>query len=66
MLTQEYDFSLAIIATDINGKLIYSFDKMVNVLITFYHFSRDEAEQYLINSLVNECSQDYTVLYRYN
>jgi hypothetical protein len=65
MLTHEYDFSNAIVGTDVFGNYIYSFDKMVYVLTGLYSFSREEAEQYLRNKIELEYNDGYSVIYRY-
>jgi len=66
MLTQEYDFSNAIVGTDLFGLYIYSFDKMVYVLTGLYGFERDEAEEYLKSKIEFEYNNgDYSVIYRY-
>ena len=66
MLTHEFDFQNAIVAKDYDGRPIYDFAKMINCLVIFENFEREEAEYFLQAKLENEYDgSKYVVLYRY-
>lgn len=67
MIDKEFNFENAIVAVDYNGVPIYDFAKMINCLIVFEQFYKDEAEEYLRTRLDMEYDgKDYVVLYRYD
>ena len=47
MVENEFDFSGAIIGKDFFGRDVFSFDKMVNILVYTYGYDRAEAVEFI-------------------
>ncbi len=47
MIFDEFDFSTAIIGKDFFGRAVFSFEKMIRIMVYSYGYDRAEATEYL-------------------